>query len=361
MGYSTIAFNHVVTSRLDPNLHRNPFHRNDDEGVDADDGRARASTSASAATAASAATLMPSASRAAYPHLATLRQLQRLTLILDAASEGKNGLASGIGPGASQACLLTYDLLAVRPTTLNTFNNVCLNHTELKPTGPSFDIISLDLASSPRLPFPLKRSTIGKALENGAVFEVCYSDALPYPHGAASSAAPHETRLRNLISNTRDLLRVTNGGKGLILSSSASNVLGLRSPTDVMNLAVVFGWSPQLARDAMTQTARAVWKRAETRRSFRGVVGMPRVVSDGQEEATTAPPAATAAAAAPLPAAVDPPAPQPSLDPRTRPHPGTHAHAHALDAHARARTDASSNKRPSDQPNAKAAKKQKKK
>lgn len=223
-------------------------------------------------------------------------------------------MASGLGPGASMACLRTYDLLAVRPLTSNTFNAVCLSHTELKPTGPSFDIISLDLAASPRLPFYLKRTTVGKALENGAVFEVSYSDALPaYSSG---SAQQQETRLRNLVSNVRDLLRVTNGGKGIIFSSAAASVLGLRSPTDVMNLATVFGCSPQLARDALTHTCRALCKRAETRRSYRAVAGQPVIVKADSSNTQQGKASHEANKDQPPPPA---PAPAPATDPRPRP------------------------------------------
>jgi ribonuclease P/MRP protein subunit RPP1 len=247
---------------------------------------------------------MPSVSSPIFPSLAKgknpLRQLHRLTFVLDAASESKSG--NGLVPLSTPA-LLSYDLLAVKPLTTNAFNAACLTHTELKP-GVSFDIISLDLSSAPRLPFFLKRSTVGKAIENGAVFEVCYSDALPFGNqpplpsnasgaGAGAGGGGHhlkpEDRLRNLISNTRDLLRVTNGGRGLLLSSGASSVLGLRGPGDILNLAKLFGFSQGLARDALSETCRALLLRAETRRSFRGVVGWPRVVDPvGEPEDGTA-------------------------------------------------------------------------
>lgn len=222
---------------------------------------------------------MPAVSTPLFPHLAKgksgITQLNRLTLVLDAESESKSG-SNGLVPAASST-LMSYDLLAIRPLTATAFNTTCLSHTELKP-GQSFDIISVDLSSKPKADVKFRRTTVGKALENGAVFEVCYSEALPV--GSSSSGGPsHQDRLRNLIANTRDLLRVTNGGRGVILSSSASSVLGLRSPQDIINLASIFGFSPQLARDALTETSRRLLRRAETRRSFRGVTGFPKVVS----------------------------------------------------------------------------------
>lgn len=116
---------------------------------------------------------------------------------------------------------------------------VCLTLTDLKPT--SIDIISLDLSGNNRLPFFLKRSTVSKALENGAVFEVCYGETLGYDsnsNGNGSGGGDKEEKnrkRRNLISCTRDLLRQTNG-KGVILSSGVRNLLGLRGPNDVINL-----------------------------------------------------------------------------------------------------------------------------
>ncbi|PWN18109.1 PHP domain-like protein [Microstroma glucosiphilum] len=293
LGYSTIAFNHIVESKFDHNLHKNPFH----------------SPPSTTSSPLSPNQVMPPVSSPIFPSLAKgknpIRQLHRLTFVLDAASESKSG--NGLVPLSTPA-LLSYDLLAVKPLTANAFNAACLTHTELKP-GVSFDIISLDLSSTPRLPFFLKRSTVGKAIENGAVFEVCYSDALPFgnqPPLPSVASGGHqlkaEDRLRNLISNTRDLLRVTNGGRGLLLSSGASSVLGLRGPGDILNLAKLFGFSQGLARDALTETCRALLLRAETRRSFRGVVGWPRVVDPVGEPEKAMGTATTAAVAVAVPA-----------------------------------------------------------
>ena len=120
--------------------------------------------------------------------------------------------------------LLSWDLLSVMPTTEATFSLACLTLTELKPM--SIDIIALDLSASSRLPFHLKRSTVSNALENGAVFEIAYTAMLDDEDGR---------RRRNIVSAGRDLIRIT-GGKGIILSSAASELLGVRGPNDVMNL-----------------------------------------------------------------------------------------------------------------------------
>lgn len=160
-----------------------------------------------------------------------LTQLSRLTLILDNDAMIKSG--TGFVTSNSQA-LQQYDILAVTPLTETAFQHACITMSELKPF--SIDIISLDLASAPRLPFYLKRSTVGAALANGVVFEIAYGPAV------GSSQRDDQdltTARRNLFSGAREILRVTNG-KGVILSSAAADVMGLRGPYDVMNLYVSF-------------------------------------------------------------------------------------------------------------------------
>jgi ribonuclease P/MRP protein subunit RPP1 len=96
------------------------------------------------------------------------------------------------------------------------------------------------------MPFHLKRSSIGAALANGVVFEICYGAAVGAEDVYAVERAAGATgnsgnrgsvsaARRNLIAGARELLRVTNG-KGIIFSSGASDLLGLRGPADVMNL-----------------------------------------------------------------------------------------------------------------------------
>lgn len=125
----------------------------------------------------------------------------------------------------------------MRPTTDSTFSVACLALSELKPF--SIDIISLDLSASSRLPFLLKRSTVGAALANGVVFEVCYGEALALPEGAEAvpgkGEEETERRRRNVIGGARELMRVTNG-RGIIMSSGACQLLGIRGPYDVVNL-----------------------------------------------------------------------------------------------------------------------------
>ncbi|WFD27484.1 ribonuclease P [Malassezia nana] len=157
--------------------------------------------------------------------------MDRLTLVLDK----DQAIKSGTGfVAANSNALQQYDLLAVMPLTENGFQHACITMSELKPF--SVDIITLDLAAAPRLPFHLKRSTVGAALANGVVFEITYGSATDTKVGTTSNQDLAAAR-RNLFSGAREILRVTNG-KGVIISSAAMDVLGLRAPYDVLNMYV---------------------------------------------------------------------------------------------------------------------------
>lgn len=130
---------------------------------------------------------------------------------------------------ASTSALLSYDLLSAQAFNDPSFSMLCLTLSELKPSG--IDIISLDLSTAPRLPFFLKRSTVNAALANGVVFEICYSQVVN--RGEADSGLSRARK--NVISGARDILRITNG-KGVIFSSGAMDIMGLRGPNDIINL-----------------------------------------------------------------------------------------------------------------------------
>ena len=243
LGYSVVGYNRTVQSRFDPVRHAHP-----------------SSSCISAGSGAPA-------------------PLSRLTVVLDDASMGKAG--TGLITG-NAAALQAYDVLAVQPTTEASFQHACLTLSELKPF--SVDLIALDLTSAPRLPFPLRRSTVHAALENGVHFEVPYAPAL----------AQSPRARRNLIACTRDLLRITNG-RGILLSSAATDPLLLRAPHDLVNLAAALGIPTQAAKDAISNNPRALVLRARTRKTFRGVLSHPTLVPT---PSLTPPTTATATATA---------------------------------------------------------------
>lgn len=134
-----------------------------------------------------------------------------------------------------------YNIISALPLDNAAFTHVCLT---LSTPGPSsVDIITLDLASSPRLPFQLKRSMVLKAIADGAVFEVCYGSAMRSAAGqssgvnsAAGSSMPiNRDARRNVIAGAREIIRITNG-KGVVLSSEVRRHLEMRGPLDLCNL-----------------------------------------------------------------------------------------------------------------------------
>ncbi|KAF8536231.1 RNase P subunit p30-domain-containing protein, partial [Trichophaea hybrida] len=145
-----------------------------------------------------------------------------------------------------------YSILALRPTSEKLLLQAC--------SSLECDLISLDFST--RLPFPLKHKTVGAALLRGISIEICYSASIT-----------DVTARRNLIQNAAELIRVTRGGRGVILSSEARQVLALRAPEDVINLAVLWGLSSEKARDAVSGRCRVVVRQAEMRRkAYKGVV-----------------------------------------------------------------------------------------
>ncbi|TGZ84868.1 PHP domain-like protein [Ascodesmis nigricans] len=189
---------------------------------------------------------LPTASAFSLP--STVNILRRATILI---SDPSTNLRL---PQLSQH----YDILALRPTTEKLLLQAC--------QSLDADLISLDF--SQRLPFHLKHKVVGLALSKGLCFEVCYSA------GIADATAR-----RNLIQNVQGLIRATRNGRGIVISSEAKKAVGLRAPHDVVNLACLWGLSPDKARDAVCGLAGKVVAQARMRRkSFKGVV---EVISDG--------------------------------------------------------------------------------
>jgi len=127
-------------------------------------------------------------------------------------------------------------LIALIPTTHNTFSLACLTHS--LPSQLTAHIIPLPL-TLPRLPYHIKHTLIRTAIKNGAVFEVNYVGALGGENDSvvveAGAAENGSNAKRNWWANTRELVRVTKG-KGLIVSGGAVSEADLRAPKDVANL-----------------------------------------------------------------------------------------------------------------------------
>ena len=146
-----------------------------------------------------------------------------------------------------------YDLVAARPTDERTLQQAC--------QSLDVDIISLDLTR--RFESHFKFPMLGTAISRGIKIEICYSQGIMSNDAAAK---------RNLISNAIQLIRVTRG-RGLIFSSEATSVLGIRAPSDVINLASVWGLGTEKGKDGLTKEPRSVVEFARLKRqSFKGIV-----------------------------------------------------------------------------------------
>lgn len=186
-----------------------------------------------------------------------LKQYSRLTLVVDDVSQN-------YGLNANNPSVLSYDILAVQPTNEKLFQAACGTF--------EVDIISLDMSA--RLPFYLKHSTVGLAVERGIYFELCYSAAIR-----------DATARRNLISNAQSLIRVTRG-KNIILSSQAMKAMELRGPYDIVNFGTLLGLNQAVAKDCLSSHCRAVAVRAETRRNTtRAVISVDPLSSLTETEA----------------------------------------------------------------------------
>ncbi|KAI0975339.1 RNase P subunit p30-domain-containing protein [Xylaria arbuscula] len=174
----------------------------------------------------------------------------------------------------------TYDILAVRPQTEESFSAACQSLTDIS-------IISLDMTV--RQPFVFRPKPCMFAVSRGVRFEVCYSQVLQGPapvyvigpKGSKDAGGSYvgntgtgvDARARAaFIGNVASLIRATRG-RGIIISSEARSALGLRGPADVMNLLHVWGLPTDRAKEGLGVLPRGVVVNEGLKRSgFRGVI-----------------------------------------------------------------------------------------
>ncbi|XP_065176884.1 ribonuclease P protein subunit p30-like [Sycon ciliatum] len=137
-----------------------------------------------------------------------------------------------------------YDVLAMAPTSDKQFQKIC--------TEVEVDIIQLDFSN--RLPFVLRLPPVRAAIDRGVHFEIIYSAAL------------NDSLARcNVIANAKQLVRVTRG-KNVIVSSGALSAMQVRAPYDVVNLGLLFDWSSDQSKAAVSKHGRSVLCHADARR-----------------------------------------------------------------------------------------------
>ncbi|OAV96718.1 hypothetical protein PTTG_07674 [Puccinia triticina 1-1 BBBD Race 1] len=262
LGYSVVAFNLVVPQSLDPLLllPHFPFPGDAPPFPELDPRTASANGSTK-----------------------TVLQLSRLTMVMD---EHVAGSGKGVfGFSKSQAGYLSrYSLLSAMPLDAASFAHACLSLSAPSPTG--IDLISFDLGSSPKLPFHMPLSTVSNALKHGVLFEAIYSPTTSRNSFPAHSStgfpvsASSATCRRNLVSVLKEIIRVTNCAKGLVVSSGAKTWAELRAAGDVINLLNVLGLSHEHGRNALATNPKSLVSRAmSTRQTHKGVISNPLIVS----------------------------------------------------------------------------------
>ncbi|KAI1209672.1 PHP domain-like protein [Annulohypoxylon truncatum] len=237
LGYNVVALNHTLDAPL-PSQLTNPLPK-----------------FAPANPSSSPSTTHP----AKQPNQRLPTVLRRLTINLSDPAQN---------PQLARAAQL-YDILAVRPQTEKAFQAACLT-----VSATDIGIISLDLAT--RLPFYLRPKPCMAAVNRGLRFEICYGRALGDGADARARA--------NFIGNVAQLVRATRG-RGLVVSSEAVDVLGLRAPADVVNLLAVWGLPAERGMEALGVNPRGVVVNEGIKRSgFRGVVDIVSVAEKSEAE-----------------------------------------------------------------------------
>ncbi|KAJ6783773.1 hypothetical protein PWT90_07678 [Aphanocladium album] len=153
-----------------------------------------------------------------------------------------------------------YDMLAVRPTTAEAFQNACLTL--------DVPIISLDMTQ--HYSFHFRPKPCMAAVSRGVRFEVCYAQLL-------NADARGRT---TFIANVTSLFRATRG-RGILLSSEARSALGLRGPADVVNLLGVWGLPGDKGMEGLRSLPRSVVVNEGIKRNgFRGIVDIVRTADE---------------------------------------------------------------------------------
>ncbi|BEJ06865.1 hypothetical protein CcaverHIS641_0401340 [Cutaneotrichosporon cavernicola] len=169
--------------------------------------------------------------------------------------------------------LRDYDILSCYVGSDKALQRAC---TDLSVPGPNqLAIITVPLHERP-YHFRLNSKQIRQAHRNGVVFEILYAAGLFPPRSTPPEVAKQYRQ--NFLSNARELVRVT-GGKGIIFSSGpGGSDESLRGPLDVVNLATILGVPANLAKDALSHTAKSVLLRAQARKTYKAVLGQPHIV-----------------------------------------------------------------------------------
>lgn len=109
-------------------------------------------------------------------------------------------------------------------------------------------------------------------MKRGVTIEITYGTGCLELGDAASR--------KQFLMNAMDMVRLTKGGRNLILASEAASIMFMRSPTDVHLLAKLIGVRDQESCHAtVQQNCAKVFQHAHHRKTFKGVAELVEVSS----------------------------------------------------------------------------------
>ncbi len=146
--------------------------------------------------------------------------------------------------------LRLYDVIAIRIDDEQFLST-------LHRKGEFVDIISIESTHADRVQWLYKQKLVQACAGEGLSFELVYSGALTSVENRrqvsitlSSIIVIHQHQpptsgpflpLLKFFTNGRSLMEITRGGRGVILSSGADDIISMRAPYDVMNLCTLFG------------------------------------------------------------------------------------------------------------------------
>jgi ribonuclease P/MRP protein subunit RPP1 len=161
--------------------------------------------------------------------------------------------------------LNTYDLIAIRPVASE--DKKVENIWEAAFTKSDADIISVDL--SKKMNFWINKTWVKTALEKCIHIELTYG---------ADCLEGSQANRKIFFTNAMNLIKLTKGGKGIVMSSQASQALFQRSPVDVISMAQMLGiGNPTMAMATVHDHAARCFKHAHIRKTYKGVAELVAV------------------------------------------------------------------------------------
>ncbi|KAH7715549.1 Protein H35B03.2 a [Aphelenchoides avenae] len=149
--------------------------------------------------------------------------------------------------------LRLYDIVAVRCPDEQIMST-------LSRKGDFIDIVTYDPAQG-KVPWMFKQKIVQACVAEGISFEVCYGQAL--------TDSEHR---RQFLTNARLLMRITRGGRGVIITSGAESLISIRAPYDTANLCTLFGLNPRDGRKFVAANAKQLLLRSQSRKTIKGAI-----------------------------------------------------------------------------------------